>query len=71
MRLRIRLAVAPRHLFHALWKPNTPADQRDDTRRDLVEFITQGWDSLDIEATPTHDNTRHTVPPASPIEQGR
>jgi len=66
LRLAIRLAVAPRHWFRALWAPKTPALERDATREKLVTFITQGWDSLDIEATTTHDTSAHSVPPAGP-----
>jgi len=63
MQLSIRLAVAPRHWFRALWQPKTPALMREAARKDLVEFITQGWDSLDIEATTTHESRGHSVPP--------
>lgn len=63
MRLGIRLTVAPRHLFRALWSPSGPALQREAARRELIDFITEGWDSLDIEATTTHVETGHSVPP--------
>jgi hypothetical protein len=46
--LSVRLAVAPRRWFHSLWKPNTPATDRDDARRDLVNFITEGWERFEI-----------------------
>lgn len=68
MRLAIRLAVAPRFLFNTLWAPKTLAPARDDARQKLVEFITEGWDSLDIEATTTHEERGHSVPPAAPAD---
>lgn len=64
LRLQIRLAVAPRHWFKALWAPKTPALQREAARNELVRFITEGWESLEIEATTTHDTSGHSVPPA-------
>lgn len=66
LRIMIKLTVAPRHLFRSLWAPQTPALQRDAARRDLVELITEGWDTLEIEATTTHETMGHSVPPAAP-----
>lgn len=63
VRLAVRLAIAPRHWFQLLWEPKTRPHQRDDMRTELVAFITEGWDSLDIEATPTRDGAAHSVPP--------
>lgn len=64
LRLALRLAVAPRHLFRLLWEPNARPHERDATREALVAFITEGWDSLDIEAAPTRSGVAHTVPTA-------
>lgn len=48
--LSVRLTVAPRHWFHDLWKPRTPATDRDKVRDQLVDFITQGWVAYRITA---------------------
>ncbi len=53
--LRVRLAVAPRHLFKRLWEPKSRPHENDRARDELVTFVTHGWDSLEIEATgPEH-----------------
>lgn len=51
LRLKIRLAVAPRHLLNILWAPKSRPHETDKARDDLVAFVTHGWDSLEIEAT--------------------
>lgn len=51
MKLAVRLAVAPRSLFRQLWSPQSRPFERDAARDELVAHITQGWDSLEIEAT--------------------
>lgn len=51
MHLTVRMAVAPRHLFKRLWDPKSRPHENDQTRDELVAFITHGWDSLEIEAT--------------------
>lgn len=61
--LAIRLAVAPRHLFHSLWQPKQPAHLRDNARKSLVAFITEGWDAMEIEATEP-EIVAHSVPPS-------
>jgi hypothetical protein len=48
LRLRVRLAVAPRHWFRGLWKPHETAMERDKLRDDLVDFITQGWEQHEV-----------------------
>jgi len=63
LRIAIKLTVAPRHLFRDLWAPKTSALQRDAARENLVALITEGWDSLEIEATTTHETQGHSVPP--------
>ncbi|MBC2652053.1 hypothetical protein [Novosphingobium aerophilum] len=63
LRLALRLAVAPKHLFRLLWEPKVRPHERDATREALVAFITEGWDSLDIEAVPTRDGVAHSIPP--------
>ena len=65
LRLALRLAVTPRHLFRLLWEPKARAHERDATREALVTFITEGWDSLDIEATPTREGVAHSMPPTN------
>jgi hypothetical protein len=45
--LAVRLAVAPRHLFRTLAMRSTP-DANDRARDELVGFVTQGWDGLDL-----------------------
>lgn len=50
-RLSLRLSVAPRHWFNTLWSPKARPHQRDAVRHELVEFITQGWEALEIDAT--------------------
>lgn len=50
-RLALRLAVAPRRWFNTLWTPKSRPHERDAVREELVEFITQGWESLEIDAT--------------------
>lgn len=49
--LRIRLAIAPKHWFRGLWKPNETAIERDKLRDDLVDFITQGWEQYEVTTT--------------------
>ena len=51
--LKVRLAVVPRQWFNGLWKPGTPALERDKTRDDLVGFITEGWDGYEITTVET------------------
>jgi hypothetical protein len=51
MKLAVRLAVAPRSLFKQLWLPQSRPYEKDAAREELVAFITQGWDSLEIDAT--------------------
>ena len=51
MRMALRLSVAPRHWFNTLWSPKARAHERDAVRKELIEFITQGWEALDIEGT--------------------
>lgn len=51
MKLVVRLAVAPRRLFKQLWSPQSRPYENDAARDELVGFITQGWDSLEIDAT--------------------
>ena len=31
-----------------------------------AEFAPEGWDTLEIEATTTHETMGHSVPPAAP-----
>jgi len=66
LRIFVKLAVAPRHLFRDLWAPKTPALQREHARKELVALLTEGWDSLEIEARTTHETRGHSVPPAGP-----
>lgn len=61
MHLEVRLAVAPRHLLKTLWQPKGLPHERDEATRHLVEFITHGWDSLNIEITGPVVH-RHSVP---------
>lgn len=61
--LAVRLAVAPQYWFKALWQPKVGAGERDNIREKLVAHITQGWDSLEIEAETTHGSAAHSVPP--------
>jgi len=65
LRLSVRLAVAPRHLFKQLWEPRSRPHERDATREELVSFITLGWDSMDIDATGPEMATGHV-----PVVQG-
>jgi hypothetical protein len=46
--LKIRLAVAPRYWFERLWRPKGIAFDRDKTRDELVDFITQGWERYEV-----------------------
>ena len=64
IRLAIRLAVAPRHILKRLWSPQTRPHEGDAARQEVVDFITQGWESLEIEATTTHAIPSGHVPPA-------
>ena len=65
LRLSVRLAVAPRHLFKQLWAPKSRPHERDATREELVSFITLGWDSMNIDATGPEMVTGHV-----PVAQG-
>jgi hypothetical protein len=70
LRLQIRLAVAPRYLFKTLWSPQSRPLETDAARDDLVAFITEGWDSLEIEATgPVHRG--HSDPMATGPDYNR
>lgn len=51
VRLAVRMAVAPRHLFKLLSEPKARPHERDQARAELVAFITHGWDSMEIDVT--------------------
>lgn len=63
LRLNIRLAVANRSWFKQLWEPKARPHQRDRVRDDLVDFITEGWEALEIEASAPKGPSGH-IPPA-------
>lgn len=63
--LAVRLAVAPRRLFNVLWTPKSRPHERDASRNELVEFITHGWDSMEIDALGPEPPSGH-APPAMP-----
>ncbi len=50
MQLAVKLAVAPRHVFKTLWSPQSRPGDTDSARQQLVDHMTEGWDSLEIEA---------------------
>lgn len=69
-RLVLRLAVAPRRWFNTLWAPKARAHERDAVRHELVEFITQGWEALEIDATTPEPPSGHVPYSASETISG-